>query len=525
MLEPSHFNQIFPHQNKHGKFGKSILFLEKDYVIKTCNIETLAPELDAYCQLKHKYIPKIYGWTYDVKSAYLSIAIEKGSPISSRQPEELRKIAKMLVQVCKYIHSKNRIHGDIKIDNIIRCQGVYKLIDWELSKIGFLHHEEIKYIGPSGTVTFKDFDFDPEVPYTSAVDIYSIGKTLSVLINGEVYTSSPALCDKDSELSNMIKDCMCPKSSRLSAVELEKKYSWLGEDDTSIQTTSCSSSSISYSISPSNFSHNDRSNQLIESPRTNNLDEKNSIINVKPINDFLEICKKISLDLKCVFIILYNIGRFWNAVNTKDISSYILANLTIGSSISQDVVFSIDDIDSKLYDTTSTLIYKILDLTGGHIDIETTWNNTSLNTLKNNFNDIVKKTILVLNSRMSTTEYINLFKSSFSSKNISVCLGPYKYYSEFLSEDKSNDIKEYQFPESRLEDWSIDEYGPSFIYGFVMKLTPNQQEAFIDKLKELVTVENKSKYLGLLDIIEIASRQRISFGLEITMPDSTDVNS
>ena len=530
MLEPEYFDQVFPHQYKHGKYAKSIIFLERDYVIKTCDIETLSPELDAYCQIKHKYMPKIYGWTYDSKSAYLSIAMERGSPISSRQPTELRKIAKMLVQICKYIHSKNRIHGDIKIDNIIMIQGVYKLIDWELSKIGFLYHGEVKYLGPSGTVTFKDFDFDPEVPYTSAVDIYSIGKTLSVLISGEAYTSLPA-SSQDSELNAMIKDCMCQKSFRLSAVDLEKKYSWLNDDSIS---TSCSSSSVSYSIFPSDSSHSIGIDQKSgsteinkstpehtpETKQTNISDEKKTAIMEDSIKDLLDISKKISLDLKCLYITLYNIGRFWNNINTKDISSYILANLIIGSSMSQYVVFSIEDIDHRIRDAVSLLTFKILGLCHGCIDVETSWNSTSLNTLKDSFNNMVEKTIMVLNSKIPSTEYVDFWKLIVTSKIDTVCLGPYTYYSKLLeSGSKLNDIKEYQFPGSSLDDWNIEEYGPSFIYGFIMKLNPQQQEVCIDEIKRRITAENKDKYIGLLDIIETTSEQKISFSSENSILD------
>ena len=84
----------------------------------------------------------------------------------------------------------------------------------------------------------KDYDFDPKIPYTSTIDIYSVGKTLSILITGNSWTSLPASFSQDPEIESLIKDCMCSQAFRPNAAELEIKYSWLQESSEIIKRTS-----------------------------------------------------------------------------------------------------------------------------------------------------------------------------------------------------------------------------------------------------------------------------------------------
>ncbi len=90
--------------------------------------------------------------------------------------DEIIVIIKSLSNAIQYLHHKNIVHGDIKIENIIICDNTYKLCDFSLSFFcSFI--KNCPY-------TYRDIPI-PEIRYGlwgKTSDIWCFGKTINTLL-------------------------------------------------------------------------------------------------------------------------------------------------------------------------------------------------------------------------------------------------------------------------------------------------------------------------------------------------------
>lgn len=102
--------------------------------------------------------------------------------------EDTHKYFSQFVSALNHCHQQNVCHGDIKLNNVVLCDGIVKLIDFNMSKRG--DEKEIEttlkrttfcgtslYLAPE-MVLNKDYD-------GQKADIWSLGVSLFVMITGE----------------------------------------------------------------------------------------------------------------------------------------------------------------------------------------------------------------------------------------------------------------------------------------------------------------------------------------------------
>lgn len=103
---------------------KRFTYIEKE-IIENLNHKNIIKYYDFFNRYEHIYLvlelgdDDIYNYFYKSKN-YLSL-------------HEIIKILYDIAQAIQYLHHKNIVHADIKIENILKCGNEYKLCDFSLS--------------------------------------------------------------------------------------------------------------------------------------------------------------------------------------------------------------------------------------------------------------------------------------------------------------------------------------------------------------------------------------------------------
>jgi len=163
--------------------------LTNDVICETL-IQEMKNEIFLLKQLDHPNILRAYE-TFD-GGQVLGIVMElcTGGDLHSRIPykeSDAARIMNKVLSAVQYMHSKNIIHRDIKLENIMfessRKNADVKLIDFGLAK-KFMKKDEYM-TGFAGT----DYTMAPEVhtkEYTTKADLWSIGVTTFVMLSGKI---------------------------------------------------------------------------------------------------------------------------------------------------------------------------------------------------------------------------------------------------------------------------------------------------------------------------------------------------
>ena len=100
-------------------------------------MKSLLKEISILKQNDHVNIVKLFFCIEDSRQVHLITEYIEGNLNSYMKKEEDRKlkeddagcILKQIVDGMKYLHDKNIIHRDIKVENILLCCGQVKIID------------------------------------------------------------------------------------------------------------------------------------------------------------------------------------------------------------------------------------------------------------------------------------------------------------------------------------------------------------------------------------------------------------
>jgi eukaryotic-like serine/threonine-protein kinase len=140
-LQPFYTNSSYLGE---GGFGRVFKATRNDGMVVAIKIpksfdkkseKTFISEVSNWSQLIHPNIVKLYDYKIlpipYIETEYCEGYLEKGM-------KPLKDAVSIIYQVAKgleYAHSKNIIHGDMKISNILTKNGIYKISDWGLSKL------------------------------------------------------------------------------------------------------------------------------------------------------------------------------------------------------------------------------------------------------------------------------------------------------------------------------------------------------------------------------------------------------
>ena len=190
--------------DKIGRGGYSVVYLaehiktRKIYALKCAQrfkkgkdrSERTLTEIEVLSSLDHPNIIDLKGWFEDDETIYLVLEYIPGKDCSKyfkkRLPTHIQivKIIQQLVDAIEYIHNRNIIHRDVKLENIlIDDEYNIKLTDFGLCVVK--EHDTDIFENHVGTVRYTAPELLGDYGYNESVDIWGIGLVLFLLLTGK----------------------------------------------------------------------------------------------------------------------------------------------------------------------------------------------------------------------------------------------------------------------------------------------------------------------------------------------------
>lgn len=160
-------------------------------------LSMLLKEAKAAARLDHPNIVRIYDWGRSGDQAYIVMERLDGGSLAELERHTQLPVATLvdyavsIAEALAYAHAQGVIHRDIKPGNIfVTSTGGVKLIDFG---IAHLHGETTSLIVQKGTPYFWAPEVQLNQRATTAVDIFSLGRTLEYCIEGQLQETAPDL--------------------------------------------------------------------------------------------------------------------------------------------------------------------------------------------------------------------------------------------------------------------------------------------------------------------------------------------
>jgi calcium/calmodulin-dependent protein kinase I len=178
------------------------------------DIDGLVQEIEVLKQLDHPYLMNLEG-LYQDEHHYIIVSelfhggdlLQHLVDIEFYSEADARVVIRVLLEALDYCHSKNVVHRDLKLENIMLASSERKLDDIKIIDFGFakklMKHNE-RRSSCCGTPSFAapelrtDDDFDPK-----ACDIWSLGIISFVLLCGW----PPFMGEDEDDLDDQIVEC------------------------------------------------------------------------------------------------------------------------------------------------------------------------------------------------------------------------------------------------------------------------------------------------------------------------------
>ena len=133
-------------------------------------------------------LPKIYGVYSGPEKGMIFEEFLEGETLAQYMKDralskkEVLDFCKMLLNAVRFLHEKNIIHRDIKPSNMMICDGVLKLIDFNIARISRPDMEgDTIALGSIGYAAPEQFGLSQSLPST---DIYAIGVLMNEMLTG-----------------------------------------------------------------------------------------------------------------------------------------------------------------------------------------------------------------------------------------------------------------------------------------------------------------------------------------------------
>jgi len=201
--------------------------------------ERIVREAHALCQVEHPNVVRFYSLPIDEDAGIGGLAMEHiaGASLGKRitaqgllDPKEVMRIGLALAAALDAVHCAGLVHRDVKPDNVVESNGVYKLIDFGIAQGDFIVEantdpepngsDELATLrpvqGPSGTRGYVDPECFQGLPANYSSDLFALGATLYACLTGHppVVTAEHPAPELDSsvpkELRKVIAELVMP---------------------------------------------------------------------------------------------------------------------------------------------------------------------------------------------------------------------------------------------------------------------------------------------------------------------------
>lgn len=180
------FGDVVLVKDKETELLYAMKEISKKTLVQSHSAENLKNEISIQKGLNHPNIVKLFSCFQDEEKVYLVLEYCKGGSLAQLLQKQKRisesRAFFYFLQTCigvNYLHKQDIIHKDLKPANIlIGSEGSVKICDFGLSGLGQVQENYC------GTLEYMAPEMIKMVPYTKAIDIWSLGVLLFELLNG-----------------------------------------------------------------------------------------------------------------------------------------------------------------------------------------------------------------------------------------------------------------------------------------------------------------------------------------------------
>eukprot|EP00924_Labyrinthula_sp_SR-Ha-C_P010243 snap_masked-scaffold_23-processed-gene-1.15-mRNA-1 protein AED:0.41 eAED:0.44 QI:0/-1/0/1/-1/1/1/0/409 len=190
-------SQVYICKNKQKEIY-AVKVISKNNMFGNKLLEQFKQEIDILDKLRHKNIIRIYGMFESTKAIHIVTEYSSGGDMFNfllKEPGNrlkeiyVKNIIKQLISAVLYMHKKDIIHRDLKLENILlaRKEQKYekmeiKIVDFGLAKAKQLKSRAKTFFGTLGYLAPEMFT---NKIYNNKIDIWSTGIITFILGNGE----------------------------------------------------------------------------------------------------------------------------------------------------------------------------------------------------------------------------------------------------------------------------------------------------------------------------------------------------
>jgi serine/threonine protein kinase len=183
------FGSVHLALEKKSKKRVVLKILRKSDIQEAGTEEQVKREVDLHCHLVHENIVRCYACFQDAQYVYLVLEHAVQGSLNQvlrhsgrKMQQEAPRIVKELCLALRYLHEKDIIHRDVKLENILLDRdGHVKLAD-----LGWAVRSKKRRNTLCGTVEYYPPEVKAKRPYGNRVDVWCAGVVAHELLLGRV---------------------------------------------------------------------------------------------------------------------------------------------------------------------------------------------------------------------------------------------------------------------------------------------------------------------------------------------------
>lgn len=202
----------------HTKNGKKVVVKMPRFTVSSIDIEYYSKRARVWQKLNHKNIVRLYKYDPNTVSFIIEYCEKNLRQIARILARNIDFFVSLIIQIAEaleYVHRMGIVHGDIKPENILICDNIPKISDWETSIILLEDDNKLYYTPgylPENIKSIQDVD--------QTLDIYQLGVLMYEILEGKLPEKTREYKNTPLWLRKIIERCLSEKNRYLTIREL-----------------------------------------------------------------------------------------------------------------------------------------------------------------------------------------------------------------------------------------------------------------------------------------------------------------